>query len=797
MDNNTENRSSKRKRKSSINPISKNDTIDYKTSLNSNISKKNKRNTISVNKNKNYDETRKSENFIDLKDGLTSNNSNFNAKIYNHEKEKILNMKNTSSSEFELKRDSIYINSGISNDDNNNNNLYSTKNKSSIPRHDRIVKNRSKSEYNLSKQNTLNNANNKRIKFCESTEFDKKNVRVKWNDEDLNLNDGTNNFNKNDLKNLEKIIEINNSNSNININPNNSNYNKLEKSIGEENNYVTNNNNINTNTNSTKNIENKQNYTLKHQRMNSTSASIAVANQLRNSRILTNSEFNTSNTEKKSERKTKKMSLISPEHFKNDFIKYENSSKKIMYKNRKSISENVVQENIKTNRNSILSTTSNKKHYSNLKPTNNKNNINSTTNQNLNIYEQTQDKIKSDNNQKYLEENDFRQKYENNYKYAQNYPNNKRSNFNKEVDKNKKNKLNSFDNNYYDNMNFNYKNEFDDEINEKTKSLKLSANSGEDFQVSKNQINDNNEKFKNNKNKKIHFENIVNEKIDLNDQHYKKDITESNFDDEIKNKIENVEYIKTREIKPNSTDKFRDLSPIRESEYSYDLYNRKKESNNERNFHKINNEDNYIQNQISKKKFDSKIDIDQETIIDKEREVNSNHRENILSKKEYLDKRQFDYDSKIKFDDALKKFNNLYEFKNNKNSNFIYDEFQEKILPITNFEGESYPENLYRGDKKHLRENDMINNRSKLNNKIKREEIEYNRNTNNIIKSNEFEKTGSNIKKIKNSNISMSRIKKNKKNDSSFVPWDKVYKDKFKEDFKNEVNLISGKSTKK
>ena len=57
-------------------------------------------------------------------------------------------------------------------------------------------------------------------------------------DKNTNYNISGNNFNKTDLKNLEKIIEINNSNSNININLNlnNSNFNKSEKTLQEVNN---------------------------------------------------------------------------------------------------------------------------------------------------------------------------------------------------------------------------------------------------------------------------------------------------------------------------------------------------------------------------------------------------------------------------------------------------------------------------------------------------------------------------------------------------------------------------------
>lgn len=104
-----------------------------------------------------------------------------------------------------------------------------------------------KENKNLKDVNILSDKNNTNYLFDKNTYF----------------NNRGNNFNKTDLKNLEKIIEINNSNSNININLNlnNSNFNKSEKTLQEVNNEL----NFATNTLNNKKQENPNFDSLENQ----------------------------------------------------------------------------------------------------------------------------------------------------------------------------------------------------------------------------------------------------------------------------------------------------------------------------------------------------------------------------------------------------------------------------------------------------------------------------------------------------------------------------------------------------
>ena len=737
---NYESNLSKTKRKSQLSKLNNNFQA-YKTTLNSNNSTKNKRNISKENNNTLItNENIKSQQTQNLKDDLTAGGSK--TKIYNHESEKIvypINAKN---------RNSIQINS-----------------KSNL-----FMKSRSKSEFDIPFPDKIIKPNDKDERLYKA-EFDKS----------PNYNRSENYFNKTDLKNLEKINEINNSNSKDNLNFNNSNLNKSEflKEDNKENKLdndfaKANSKNINTNkdtnfeylrdpnfiynSNNNKNNDKATNQLSIHQRKNL----VAATNPHKNSRVLTNSRMNTSNTEKKAERKAKKISIISPESFKTDFIEYENESRRKSALNSKRNSENAdFNYKNKANRYSTVSTSNSKSrskvNYNNLKGAFNVENSNERIDLNTRNDMETKGKFNENTNRNYDENNNYIHRHS------------------------KHNRFNSHADNYYDNLNFNYKNEFDSEIKNKINNFYPDRNSN---------ISSAQDFYKGYKNKEDYLEiipsirelskepHMSSNNFETHKEHILKipHLSEKVFTQKINEhtNLSNNIYNKTREIKPSSIDKFRDLSPIRESEYSYDIY-KKRNSIIEK---KIDDIDLYNNN-------DNKSNKNFEEI---KKAKNQSNPINNFSKKDFGNSKLAGFpENNYRVDDTISSLNNLYEFKINKNSNFIYDEVQEKILPLTNFEGESYPENLYRDDKVFLRDSDIIYNRMNPNSKRNIEENETNKNLK--YKSNEFNKRASTRKKITNTSISNSSIKKSKKSES-FVPWDKVFKEKFREDFKNDIKVV-------
>lgn len=731
------------KRKSQINNLNTGNYQTYKTTLNSNNSTKNRKNTSK--ESNNYSEAnqkKQNQNFKNFEDDIKK--EDYKTKIYNHESEKIvnsINQKNMNSIEFNSKANTF-------------------------------IKNRTKSEYNLSISDKILNINDKeRSEFSNDLEKNK------------NYNSIDNNFNKNDLKNLEKIIEINNSNSNINLNLNNSNLEKSEflKDDNENNrnennliisdnvftNNIQNNEQLNLeclqdpnfiyNTKSNQNKNKKENTFSNHQRIKSGAASV----NYKNSRIQTNSRINTSNTEKKADRKANKMSIISPDSLKTDFIKYENESKRKSALFTKRNSENIDFNNKnKAIRYSTVSTSNSKGRSKN-------NFINLKNAFNTDLNNEGIDLItKNDKNSKEnFNKNDIRKS---NYNYREN----------------KHSRYYSHSGNYFDNLNFNYKNEFDDEIGNRINNFNSERNTNK---YSAQELY---------KGSSSNIEEIPFIKKSIKEEH----LLNSNFETFKENNLYHPDFVnktsnnnldrnseinynvnnKTREIKPKSTDNFRDLSPIRESEYSQDFY-KKRNSFLEK---KIDNIDLNNNNEI-------RINQNIEELKNNKYKINPNYSNTDFRNSNLHGVSQ----SNLRVDDAISSLNNLYEFKNNKNSNFIYDEVHEKILPITNFVGESYPENLYREDKGFNRRTELFSDRANLNNQRKIEDNESERNIN--YKSNEFNQSASTIKKITNSNFSNSRIKKSKKKESTFVPWDKVYKDKFREDFKNDLKAAPSMNRKK
>ncbi len=715
------NHQTKSKRKSQISKLNKNESQSYKTStLYSNNSSKTKQktskeNNYTLNTNENLKSQQNYQNIKNLKDDLTAAGES-ETKIYNHESEKI-----------------VYPNSA-----------HASKHRSSAPKTQKArssVKNRSKSEFDISVGNKNVNISEKE-KAVKRVEFDK--------NSNYNIS-RSNNFNKNDLKNLEKIIEINNSNSNLNFNLNNSHLNKSEvlnednanesknkhhqanfksKDIKESNFDYLQDPNFIYNTNSNKNKDNSaSNQFIKHQRINSVSGSIAGTNNLKNSRVITNSRMNTSNTEKKAEIKAKKMSLISPESLKTDFINYENESrrKSALYSKRNSEAVQLDNYNNKSNRSSIVST-SNSKSRSKVNFNNLKNAFNSNQSGVVNLNTNNTNKDTKENlaaEEKLIRNDNF-------------YNNHRESNHSR---------FNSHTNNYYENLNFNYKNEFDVELKEKINHIQAERTT-----QNRNYSQQDNYKRKiNNKDDCLvmvpsaresakeeanvfttnNKDEIIQGKIFQN-AYLDEKFLGRNFNDNENTELSSNFYTKAKEIKPSSTDKFRDLSPIRESEYSHDIY-KKKDPNVEI---KIDNIDLKNNNNESK----SKNNLHNENISKATYRSNTAIKQNIpITSRDTADnnKRPEFPESKNRINNALSNFNNLYEFKNNIKTNFIYDEVHEKILPITNFEGESYPENLYREDKVFLRDNEMIYNRRSVNSNMKIEDCDSNRNNNNY-KSNEF-----------------------------------------------------------
>lgn len=115
--------------------------------------------------------------------------------------------------------------------------------------------------------------------------------------------------------------------------------------------------------------------------------------------------------------------------------------------------------------------------------------------------------------------------------------------------------------------------------------------------------------------------------------------------------------------------------------------------------------------------------------------------------------------------------NNLYNFNNSNNNEFIYDEVNEKIFPLKNFEGESFPENLYR------EENNIDFKDLDLKNKLKKQKI------------NEFNQSSSSgfgkMNKMSNSKIKFT--KKTDSNSTGYVSWNKIVKEKIKDNLEPQV----------
>jgi len=770
--NTNENNSPKSKGRNNL-PTNQNyENLAYKTTINSNSSNKFKRKTSKENSNNLItNDNQKNQNLLNLKQDLTPRDSS-NPKIFNHENEKIVNLNTTRKTRFSVPKANKKVG---------------------------FVKNRSKSEYNIAMPNNI-------LKITEEAKGEK-------NNSDLNYNISGNNLNKNDLRNLEKIIEINNSNSNINLNLNNSNSNKSETTKEV-------NNNLNTIKNTQLNCENLQNPNSvfltnnrnkdnlnnqfsKHQRINSIRGSLAKTNTIKNSKILTNSRINTSNTERKEERKKKKISLISADSLKNDFMRFENENKRKSVLNSKRNSKIENFDNHKAQRYSAVSSSNSRSrgHYNNLK-----NNINFYSNEEKNHENTGNAQNPRDLYYDDLYINNRNEKIQKEIKYD--YHNDLNNNIN--FKQSKPLGFASYDNNYYDKLNFNYKNEYDAEIHEKMNDYFLNRNfkseSNNTQKIIQEKANIDNNFYENNNpsikesSKDINklssnfetFQTKFYNNADLNNNlNYQED---KNFEDVKYNKynedninINNNLSYKNREINAAIADKFRDLSPIRESEYSYDVY-KKRDSKLESISNQLDvyNDINNNENNRFERFRNNHANINNNNIY-------PNNNENFTNNNYRANRREID--SNPRFDEAINNFNNLYEFKNNKNSNFIYDEVHEKILPLKNFEGESYPENLYKEDIKYIRENEMLYNSNKIKNDTKFEEIDSNRKLN--YKSNEFNQTGSTFKKFTNSNFSNSKVKKKKKNDSSFVPWDKVYKEKFKEQFKNDIKLNNVPTNKK
>lgn len=515
-------------------------------------------------------------------------------------------------------------------------------------------------------------------------------------------------------------------------------------------------------------------------RPNSISDSNVISNTIKNSKFLISSRLNTSHKEKKNSKKRKKISLISPDNFKNDFIKYEN-----LHTNRRNSHSN------KSEGNKGFSHP--KLRFSNVLSSFNNNELNVNYDYNSLSQKNVNKNYKEQNKHMFIENNPYVIKFDHNNQGLENnksHTNNivKRRNYNSHDLVNKLDYLNTdkpqCDNfktsyNYYDNIQINYKNDFDTEINTKipymsgrsfySKSDNYNYSSSSNFYKSSNENLNMRNSIKNftfnytrplesnsrssNKDKFISSKDLINKINHEND--VPKVVRESNDENNLNSNNNNSKN--NKEIKPSNTDKFKDLSPIRESDYSNDVQKNlkmriKQKSENAGNDGKMESNKNITQYHQKNDNINSKI--------------------NKLKNKSKITKLKENFKI-LSTNNIENNFKNLYNYNNSKNNDFIYDEFNEKILPLINFEGESYPENLFKEDK-YLKQsshdgNVIDKNKENLPNKLK-----------------EFSNTASST--FKKSDMSNSKITKKKISNIGYVPWDKVYKEKFKEDFKGKIN---------
>jgi len=312
----------------------------------------------------------------------------------------------------------------------------------------------------------------------------------------------------------------------------------------------------------------------------------------------------------------------------------------------------------------------------------------------------------------------------------------------------------------YDNLNFDYKNEFDQEmkgkselnnynnINNHNNNFKESLRSNNNSNANTNKISKNTKGSSSNRYND--YQEIENINPIFNDKGLNNNAT--------KNDININQLSKSKEIKPENIEKFRDLSPIRDSEYSQDVKDKSSILNKERK-------------RNSNLKIGKQIRNDNVNINNNNNNFEYNYNDNFkVIYNRFIENESDNYN----FNNP--NMNNLYNYNNTKNNEFIYDEVNEKIFPLKNFEGESFPENLYKDkDENELNE---VNNISKNNNKLARSISK---------KQNDLSQSGSVFGKRSNMSNSRTRLIKKNENSTGYVPWEKIVKEKVKDNLEPPV----------